>query len=168
MGRSLENPWNEGKWELTMNVDGKDISSYSLLNWKRGIAMSEEKQYAVIRTGGKQYRVEEGTVLVVDRLKAEAGDKVALKPVMVSGDDVVVDAKGLEKGVAAIRASLDKLLAKLNLRFTSQKLVGEMRSVIEPKIRNLNESVAKALGLPIGAPAGAVSAPGPAPARGTN
>lgn len=53
--------------------------------------------YAVVESGGKQYRVEEGTVLVVDRLKAEQGDKVALKPVMFKGDDVVLDAKGLEK-----------------------------------------------------------------------
>ena len=53
--------------------------------------------YAVVESGGKQYRVEEGTVLVVDRLKAEQGDKVALKPVMFRGDDVVLDAKGLEK-----------------------------------------------------------------------
>lgn len=53
--------------------------------------------YAVVESGGKQYRVEEGSVLVVDRLKAEEGDKVALRPVMFSGDEVVVDAKGLEK-----------------------------------------------------------------------
>mgnify|MGYP001187656463 CR=1 FL=1 len=53
--------------------------------------------YAVVESGGKQYRVEKGTVLVVDRLKAEEGDKVALRPVMFSGDEVVVDAKGLEK-----------------------------------------------------------------------
>ena len=53
--------------------------------------------YAVVESGGKQYRVEEGSVLVVDRLKAEEGDKVALRPVMVSGDELVVDAKALEK-----------------------------------------------------------------------
>jgi large subunit ribosomal protein L21 len=53
--------------------------------------------YAVVESGGKQYRVEEGTVLVVDRLKAEEGDKVSLRPVMVSGDDLVVDPKALEK-----------------------------------------------------------------------
>lgn len=53
--------------------------------------------YAVVESGGKQYRVEEGTVLVVDRLRAEEGDKVALKPVMVSGDDLLVTAKDLEK-----------------------------------------------------------------------
>lgn len=53
--------------------------------------------YAVIESGGKQYRVEEGTVLLVDRLKAEEGDKVALKPVMVSGDSLVVKAEDLAK-----------------------------------------------------------------------
>ncbi|MCB8915650.1 MAG: 50S ribosomal protein L21 [Thermoleophilales bacterium] len=53
--------------------------------------------YAVVESGGKQYRVEKGTVLVVDRLKAEQGDKVALKPVMFKDKEVVVDAKGLEK-----------------------------------------------------------------------
>jgi large subunit ribosomal protein L21 len=53
--------------------------------------------YAVVESGGKQYRVEQGSVLVVDRLKAEAGDKVALKPVLFKDKEIVVDAKGLEK-----------------------------------------------------------------------
>ena len=53
--------------------------------------------YAVVESGGKQYRVEQGSVLVVDRLKAEVGDKVALKPVLFKDKEIVVDAKGLEK-----------------------------------------------------------------------
>lgn len=53
--------------------------------------------YAVVESGGKQYRVEEGTVLVVDRLEAGQGDKVTLRPVMVSGDDLIVTAKELDK-----------------------------------------------------------------------
>lgn len=53
--------------------------------------------YAVVESGGKQYRVEQGSVLVVDRLKAEAGDKVALKPVLFKDKEIVVDAKGLAK-----------------------------------------------------------------------
>jgi len=53
--------------------------------------------YAVVESGGKQYRVEEGTVLVVDRLEAEAGDKVSLKPVLVSGDKFVTKAADLGK-----------------------------------------------------------------------
>ena len=37
--------------------------------------------YAVIESGGRQYRVEKGSVIEVDRLEAKEGDKVALRPV---------------------------------------------------------------------------------------
>lgn len=53
--------------------------------------------YAVIETGGKQYRVEKGTSLLVDRLSAKEGDKVALRPVMFRDEEVVAGAKELEK-----------------------------------------------------------------------
>ena len=53
--------------------------------------------YAVIESGGKQYRVEEGTTLLVDRLDAKEGDKVALRPVMFRGKDVLAGAKDLER-----------------------------------------------------------------------
>jgi large subunit ribosomal protein L21 len=53
--------------------------------------------YAVIETGGKQYRVEKGTSLLVDRLSAKEGDKVALRPVMFRDKEVVAGAKELEK-----------------------------------------------------------------------
>ena len=53
--------------------------------------------YAVIESGGKQYKVEEGTSLLVDRLDAKEGDKVALRPVLFRGDDVLTSAKELEK-----------------------------------------------------------------------
>jgi large subunit ribosomal protein L21 len=53
--------------------------------------------YAVIESGGKQYRVEKGTTLVVDRLAAEQGEKVALRPVMFRDDEVVLEPKELEK-----------------------------------------------------------------------
>ena len=44
--------------------------------------------YAVIRTGGKQYRVEEGERLEVERLAADDGSEVELTPVLVvDGDD---------------------------------------------------------------------------------
>jgi large subunit ribosomal protein L21 len=53
--------------------------------------------YAVVETGGKQYKVEEGTSLLVDRLDVKEGDKVSLRPVMFRGDDVVAAAKDLAK-----------------------------------------------------------------------
>jgi large subunit ribosomal protein L21 len=53
--------------------------------------------YAVIETGGKQYKVEKGTSLLVDRLSTKEGDKVVLRPVMFRDKEVVAGAKELEK-----------------------------------------------------------------------
>ncbi len=53
--------------------------------------------YAVVESGGKQYKVEQGTSLLVDRLDAKEGDKVALRAVMFRDDDVVAEPKALEK-----------------------------------------------------------------------
>jgi large subunit ribosomal protein L21 len=53
--------------------------------------------YAVIESGGKQYRVEKGSSLLVDRLDAKEGDKVALRAVMFRDKEVVAEPKELEK-----------------------------------------------------------------------
>ncbi len=43
--------------------------------------------YAIIQTGGKQYRVSPGDVLRVERLPGERGDQVVLDQVLMVGDD---------------------------------------------------------------------------------
>ena len=53
--------------------------------------------YAVIESGGKQYRVEKGTSVLVDRLSAEQGEKVALRPVLFRDKEVIAEPKELEK-----------------------------------------------------------------------
>ena len=42
--------------------------------------------YAVIETGGKQYRVQEGDVITVEKLNVEAGETVAFDKVLVLGE----------------------------------------------------------------------------------
>src|SRR4051794_37711232 len=42
--------------------------------------------YAVIKTGGKQYRVIEGQTLLIERLPDEVGATVALQPLLLAGD----------------------------------------------------------------------------------
>ena len=56
-----------------------------------------DNTYAVVETGGKQYRVEEGATLLVDRLPAAEGDKVLLRPVMFRSGDGVAPQGDLEK-----------------------------------------------------------------------
>jgi len=60
--------------------------------------------YAVIRTGGKQYRVQEGDVLRIEKLGAEAGKEVSFDDVLMigEGDSIKVGselAKANVKGV---------------------------------------------------------------------
>lgn len=57
--------------------------------------------YAVIRTGGKQYRVSEGDVLRVELLDAEAGAEVQFDQVLMLGEgaDVTVGTPLVEGGV---------------------------------------------------------------------
>jgi large subunit ribosomal protein L21 len=43
--------------------------------------------YAVIKTGGKQYRVSEGQKLRVEKLPGTAGDKVTFSEVLLIGGD---------------------------------------------------------------------------------
>lgn len=43
--------------------------------------------YAIIKTGGKQYRVEEGQIIKIEKLSAEEGDKVEFDKVLAVSDD---------------------------------------------------------------------------------
>lgn len=43
--------------------------------------------YAVIKTGGKQYQVEEGTILYIEKLTAEADETVVFDEVLMIGKD---------------------------------------------------------------------------------
>ena len=42
--------------------------------------------FAVIKTGGKQYRVAKDDVIVVEKLDAKAGGKITFKDVVMTGD----------------------------------------------------------------------------------
>ncbi len=56
--------------------------------------------FAVVKSGGKQYRVREGQELVVDRLKGEVGDSVEL-PV-----GFVADEEGFDLGERTARVEI--------------------------------------------------------------
>ncbi|MGA2455183.1 MAG: 50S ribosomal protein L21 [Solirubrobacteraceae bacterium] len=51
--------------------------------------------YAIVKTGGKQYRVERGQTLLVERLPAAEGADVALQPMLYRSEEAVFDAAGL-------------------------------------------------------------------------
>ena len=57
--------------------------------------------YAVIETGGKQYKIQEGEILSVERLGAGEGEKVSFdKVLLVSGEDGIKVGKPYVEGAA--------------------------------------------------------------------
>ena len=54
--------------------------------------------YAVVKTGGRQYRVEPGDKIDVERLSGDVGDTIELNPVLMigNGDDITVGAPTVE------------------------------------------------------------------------
>ncbi len=55
--------------------------------------------YAIIRTGGKQYKVEKGSVLKVEKLEAQPGEKINFEDVLLvsDGGKIFTSAKDMEK-----------------------------------------------------------------------
>jgi large subunit ribosomal protein L21 len=53
--------------------------------------------YAIIKTGGKQYRVEEGQWLLVERLPVDDGATITMDPLLYVDGDNVVDGDDLSK-----------------------------------------------------------------------
>jgi large subunit ribosomal protein L21 len=54
--------------------------------------------YAVIKTGGKQERVEEGQTLTVEKLGAAEGDEVSFQPILLVEGDSVLSTAGQLSG----------------------------------------------------------------------
>ncbi len=79
--------------------------------------------YAIIETGGKQYRVEEGERIRVEKLVAEPGEVVEFAPLFLGGDEAKVGTPTVEgaRVVAEVVAQgrgrkvlVEKFKAKVN------------------------------------------------------
>ncbi len=84
--------------------------------------------YAVIATGGKQYRVREGDTLDVERLDAGEDGTVDLRPVLLVGEDGNVTADAQALAGASVKASVvgDRRGKKLTV-FTYRNKTGYRR-----------------------------------------
>ena len=101
--------------------------------------------YAVIKTGGKQYRVTAGEKLKVEKLDGDVGSKVVIDKVMMlaDGDNVTIGSP-LISG-AAVNATIvshgrgDKVkIFKFNRRKHYRKSQGHRQSYTEIQIEDLN------------------------------
>ncbi len=128
--------------------------------------------FAVIRTGGKQYRVTPNAVLKVEKLDAQAGGTVTFTDVLAVGIDgnltvgspIVADASVTATVIAQDR--LDKVIIfKKRRRQNSRRRNGHRQHVTVLRIGGINANGQTYNGTVEAAPAEAASASG-APASG--
>ena len=100
--------------------------------------------YAVIETGGKQYRVAPGDTLVVDRLDAEPGKTFTFERVLLVANDgkVTVGAPAVAKAsiVADILAHIrgeKKIAFKMKRRKGYHRTVGHRQELTRVKIAEI-------------------------------
>lgn len=96
--------------------------------------------FAVVKSGGKQYRVEEGQELVLDRVKGEVGDSVELPVGFVADDD------GFDLGARTARAEIlehlrgEKIhIYKYRAKKNSRKKTGHRQERTRIKILEVND-----------------------------
>ncbi|AKT36171.1 50S ribosomal protein L21 [Chondromyces crocatus] len=99
--------------------------------------------YAVIRTGGKQYRVAEGQKLRVEKLPGNAGDKVTFGEVLLVGGDTPKIGLPLVSGasVSAEITSQDRgkkiVIFKFKRRKNYRRKTGHRQPFTELKITGI-------------------------------
>ncbi|MTI48497.1 MAG: 50S ribosomal protein L21 [Firmicutes bacterium] len=101
--------------------------------------------YAVIETGGKQYRVQEGDTVFVEKLNGEAGDKITLdKVLLIAGDEDLKVGKPYLEGAAVEAEVVEQGKAKkiIVFKYKSKKDYRKKQGHRQPytrlKISNIN------------------------------
>lgn len=101
--------------------------------------------YAVIETGGKQYRVEQGDVLRIEKLENSVDEKVVFDKVFLiaNGDDVTVGKPYVEGAkVEATVLAHDKakkiIVYKYKAKKNYRKKQGHRQPYTEIKIESIN------------------------------
>ncbi|MDS9468403.1 50S ribosomal protein L21 [Paracoccus sp. MBLB3053] len=103
--------------------------------------------FAVLKTGGKQYRVQAGDVLRVEKLNAEAGDKVQFNEVLMIGSTVgaplVAGAAVQAEVIDNIKADKVITYVKRRRKHSSQRTRGHRQQLTLVRVTELLENGAE-------------------------
>ena len=80
--------------------------------------------YAIIATGGKQYKVSEGDVIFVEKLDSETGSKVTFDQVLAVGGDKLVVGNPTVDSATVAGTVLDQARAKKVLVYKYKRKTG--------------------------------------------
>lgn len=102
------------------------------------------KAYAVIETGGKQYRVEKDTVLAVERLKIREGGDVTFENVLAVSDGTTLKVGQPQIGDIVVKAQIlehyrgDKIVAfKKKRRKGYKRKIGHRQELSKIKVMDI-------------------------------
>lgn len=77
--------------------------------------------FAVLKTGGKQYKVQAGDVLRVEKLAANAGDKIQFNEILMVGGDTVTVGAPLVAGAAVQAEVIDQIKGEKTIHYVKRR-----------------------------------------------
>ena len=84
--------------------------------------------YAIIETGGKQYKVQKNDILAVEKLSARGGDKVQFNTVLLTGGKEVRVGDPLVKGAGVQATVIDQIKDKKVISFVKRRRKSSSKS----------------------------------------
>ena len=121
--------------------------------------------FAVIKTGGKQYKVATGDIFKVEKLAADAGETVQFNEVLMLGGDNVTVGSPMVTGAGVQAEVLDQMKGKKTIHFvkrrrkhSSQRKKGHRQQLTVIKITDILAKGAEKSGIKAAIGAGSVSA----------
>lgn len=120
--------------------------------------------FAVLKTGGKQYKVQAGDVLRVEKLAADAGEKIQFNEVLMLGGDKTVVGAPLVAGAAVQADVIDQIKGEKLIKFvkrrrkhSSKRTVGHRQKLTLVRVTDILSSGADKSGVKAAIGAGSVS-----------
>jgi large subunit ribosomal protein L21 len=120
--------------------------------------------FAVLKTGGKQYRVRQGDVLRIEKLAAEAGETVQFNDILMVGGESATIGAPLVAGAAVQAEVIDQIKGEKVIHFvkrrrkhSSQRTKGHRQQLTLVRVTDILASGAEATGVKAAIGAGSVS-----------
>ena len=86
------------------------------------------KMYAIIETGGKQYKVQKDDILAVEKLLAKGGDKVQFNSVLLTGGKELKVGDPLVKDAGVQATVIDQIKDKKVISFVKRRRKSSSKS----------------------------------------
>ncbi|GGO53259.1 hypothetical protein GCM10011315_10760 [Roseovarius pacificus] len=125
----------------------------------------EMQMFAVLKTGGKQYKVQSGDVLRVEKLAADAGEKVQFNEVLILGGDKPVIGAPFVEGAAVQAEVVDQIKGDKVIKFVkrrrkhgSKRTVGHRQQLTLLRVTEILEKGGDKSGVKAAVGAGSVAA----------